>query len=73
MKRNWREIVLMGFILAEFLAVGFDVVFNGSRIVKPIDLGSYVFPMDGSAFDGCDGGICLLCGVFGDSYGDCKF
>lgn len=43
MKRNWREIVLMGFILAEFLAVGFDVVFNGSRIVKPIDLGSYVF------------------------------
>ncbi|MFQ7551667.1 MAG: hypothetical protein ACLRMZ_16770 [Blautia marasmi] len=43
MKRNWRGIVLMGFILAEFLAVGFDVVFNGSRIVKPIDLGSYVF------------------------------
>ena len=55
--------MLMGFILAEFLAVGFDVVFNGSRIVKPIDLGSY----------GCNGGICLLCGVFGGSYGDCKF
>lgn len=43
MKRNWRGIVLMGFILAEFLAAGFDVVFNGSRIVKPIDFGSYVF------------------------------
>ena len=35
--------MLIGFILAEFLAAGFDVVFNESRIVKPIDLGSYVF------------------------------
>ena len=43
MKRDWKGIGLIGVILAEFLAVGFDVIFNGSRIVKPIDMETYVF------------------------------
>ena len=43
MKRYLKGIGLIGVILAEFLAVGFDVIFNGSRIVKPIDMETYVF------------------------------
>ena len=43
MKKNWKGILLIGVVLAEVLAVGFDMVFNEGRIVQPVDLDTYVF------------------------------